>query len=135
MVGNSDNLHLSVSQIWTLLPSFCTHPTDVVASFKGLARTLGMAISDHSYLRLIVCQALRRLINKGCQTGKVYLWRTCGPCSFWPHCVWKNYWATFISFWRMGMDWLPISSFHRTYQLNIIDFDLPYVTVSSPASI
>ncbi|XP_048362430.1 RRP12-like protein isoform X1 [Sphaerodactylus townsendi] len=55
-------------QVWNLLPSFCTHPTDTVASFKGLARTLGMAISDRPDLRLIVCQALRRLINKGCQT-------------------------------------------------------------------
>uniref|UniRef100_A0A6J0V438 RRP12-like protein n=1 Tax=Pogona vitticeps TaxID=103695 RepID=A0A6J0V438_9SAUR len=55
-------------QIWTLLPAFCSHPTDVVTSFKGLARTLGTAISDHSDLRLIVCQAVRRLINKGCQT-------------------------------------------------------------------
>ncbi|KAF7253862.1 RRP12-like protein [Varanus komodoensis] len=55
-------------QIWTLLPGFCSHPTDVVPSFKGLARTLGMAITDHSDLRPIVCQALRRLINKGCQT-------------------------------------------------------------------
>lgn len=55
-------------QIWSLLPGFCTHPTDTVASFKGLARTLGMAISDRPDLRLIVCQALRRLINKSCQT-------------------------------------------------------------------
>ncbi|XP_060097818.1 RRP12-like protein [Heteronotia binoei] len=55
-------------QVWNLLPSFCTHPTDAGSSFKGLARTLGMAISDRSDLRLIVCQALRRLINKGCQT-------------------------------------------------------------------
>ncbi|KAH0623825.1 hypothetical protein JD844_006974 [Phrynosoma platyrhinos] len=55
-------------QMWTLLPGFCRRPTDVVASFKGLARTLGMAISDRPDLRLIVCQALRRLINKGCQT-------------------------------------------------------------------
>ncbi|XP_026529245.1 RRP12-like protein [Notechis scutatus] len=55
-------------QIWTLLPSFCNHATDVVLSFKGLARTLGTAINDCSELRQIVCQALRRLINKGCQT-------------------------------------------------------------------
>ncbi|KAM3835428.1 RRP12-like protein isoform 1-T1 [Vipera latastei] len=55
-------------QIWTLLPSFCSHATDVVLSFKGLARTLGTAINDCSELRQIVCQALRRLINKGCQT-------------------------------------------------------------------
>lgn len=63
------------------MPGFCTHPTDTVASFKGLARTLGMAISDRPDLRLIVCQALRRLINKGCQTGKGCLWKKCLPSS------------------------------------------------------
>uniref|UniRef100_A0A8D0H602 Ribosomal RNA processing 12 homolog n=1 Tax=Sphenodon punctatus TaxID=8508 RepID=A0A8D0H602_SPHPU len=54
-------------QIWTLLPVFCTRPTDAAASFKGLARTLGMAVSERPDLRLTVCQALRTLINKGCQ--------------------------------------------------------------------
>uniref|UniRef100_A0A8C8R7I7 Ribosomal RNA processing 12 homolog n=1 Tax=Pelusios castaneus TaxID=367368 RepID=A0A8C8R7I7_9SAUR len=55
-------------QIWTLLPGFCTRPTDVVASFKGLARTLGTAISERPDLRLTICQALRTLISKGCET-------------------------------------------------------------------
>lgn len=64
------DLAFFVFQIWTLLPSFCNHATDVVLSFKGLARILGTAINDCSELRQIVCQALRRLINKGCQTGK-----------------------------------------------------------------
>uniref|UniRef100_A0A673UUI9 Uncharacterized protein n=1 Tax=Suricata suricatta TaxID=37032 RepID=A0A673UUI9_SURSU len=54
-------------QIWTLLPGFCTKPTDVAASFKGLARTLGMAISERPDLRVTVCQALRTLITKGCE--------------------------------------------------------------------
>ncbi|KAM4637106.1 RRP12-like protein [Discoglossus pictus] len=54
-------------QIWTMLPGFCTKPTDVAASFKGIARTLGMAISDRPDLRLTVCQALRTLISKGCE--------------------------------------------------------------------
>nr|XP_033797330.1 RRP12-like protein [Geotrypetes seraphini] len=54
-------------QIWTLLPGFCTKPTDVAASFKGIARTLGLAISDRADLRLTICQALRTLINKGCE--------------------------------------------------------------------
>uniref|UniRef100_A0A2K5F4E5 Ribosomal RNA processing 12 homolog n=1 Tax=Aotus nancymaae TaxID=37293 RepID=A0A2K5F4E5_AOTNA len=54
-------------QIWTLLPGFCTRPTDVAASFKGLARTLGMAISERPDLRITVCQALRTLITKGCE--------------------------------------------------------------------
>ncbi|XP_069467683.1 RRP12-like protein [Ambystoma mexicanum] len=54
-------------QIWTMLPGFCTSPTDVSVSFKTLARTLGMAISDRADLRLTVCQSLRTLINKGCK--------------------------------------------------------------------
>ncbi|XP_059676941.1 RRP12-like protein isoform X2 [Gavia stellata] len=55
-------------QVWTLLPGFCTHPTDVLGAFKGLARTLGMAISERLDLRPTVCQALRTLIHKGCKT-------------------------------------------------------------------
>ncbi|KAI5277518.1 Rrp12-Like Protein [Manis pentadactyla] len=54
-------------QIWTLLPGFCTKPTDVAASFRGLARTLGTAISERPDLRVTVCQALRTLIAKGCE--------------------------------------------------------------------
>ncbi|XP_020852477.1 RRP12-like protein [Phascolarctos cinereus] len=54
-------------QIWTLLPGFCTKPTDVAASFRGIARTLGAAISERPDLRLTVCQALRTLITRGCQ--------------------------------------------------------------------
>lgn len=56
-------------QVWTLLPGFCTHSTDVLGAFKGLARTLGMAISERPDLRPTVCQALRTLIHKGCETG------------------------------------------------------------------
>ncbi|XP_031453460.1 RRP12-like protein [Phasianus colchicus] len=55
-------------QVWTLLPGFCTRPTDVVEAFKGLARTLGMAISERPDLRPTVCQALRTLIHHGCGT-------------------------------------------------------------------
>ncbi|KAM9232142.1 RRP12-like protein [Leptosomus discolor] len=55
-------------QVWTLLPGFCIHPTDVLGAFKGLARTLGMAISERPDLRPTVCQALRTLIHKGCET-------------------------------------------------------------------
>ncbi|OWK07909.1 RRP12 [Cervus elaphus hippelaphus] len=56
-------------QIWTLLPGFCTRPTDVAAAFKGLARTLGTAISERPDLRVTVCQALRTLITKGCEAA------------------------------------------------------------------
>uniref|UniRef100_A0A8C7YIL2 Ribosomal RNA processing 12 homolog n=1 Tax=Oryzias sinensis TaxID=183150 RepID=A0A8C7YIL2_9TELE len=55
-------------QIWTMLPGFCTCPVDLMASFKGIARTLGMAINERPDLRLPVCQALRTLINKSCST-------------------------------------------------------------------
>ncbi|XP_051935458.1 RRP12-like protein isoform X1 [Hippocampus zosterae] len=55
-------------QIWTMLPGFCTCAVDLVASFKGLARTLGTAINEWPDLRLIACQALRTLINKSCTT-------------------------------------------------------------------
>lgn len=55
-------------QIWTMLPGFCTCAVDLVASFKTLARTLGMAISERPDLRLTVCQALRTIINKSCST-------------------------------------------------------------------
>ncbi|XP_051504404.1 RRP12-like protein [Myxocyprinus asiaticus] len=55
-------------QIWTMLPGFCTKPTDLVASFKGIARSLGMALSERPDLRLCICQALRTLINKSCET-------------------------------------------------------------------
>uniref|UniRef100_A0AAY3ZTZ3 RRP12-like protein n=1 Tax=Denticeps clupeoides TaxID=299321 RepID=A0AAY3ZTZ3_9TELE len=54
--------------IWTMLPGFCTKPTDLVGSFQGIARTLGMAISERPDLRMPICQALRTLISKGCET-------------------------------------------------------------------
>ncbi|KAK5616046.1 pre-rRNA processing protein [Crenichthys baileyi] len=57
-------------QIWSMLPGFCTCPVDLMASFKGVARTLGMAINERPDLRLTVCQALRTLINKSCSTAE-----------------------------------------------------------------
>ncbi|XP_073689985.1 RRP12-like protein [Garra rufa] len=55
-------------QIWTMLPGFCMKPTDLLTSFKGIARSLGMALNDRPDLRLCICQALRTLINKSCET-------------------------------------------------------------------
>lgn len=57
-------------QIWTMLPGFCTCPVDLIASFKGVARTLGMAINERADLRLTVCQALRTLIHKSCSSAE-----------------------------------------------------------------
>ncbi|KAL3050287.1 hypothetical protein OYC64_012343 [Pagothenia borchgrevinki] len=56
------------TQIWTMLPGFCTCPVDLLVSFKGLARTLGMIINERPDLRLTVCQALRTVVNKSCST-------------------------------------------------------------------
>ncbi|KAK3918716.1 RRP12-like protein [Frankliniella fusca] len=50
------------AQVWSLLPSFCNHPTDIKDSFKNIARVLGSAISDRKDLRLSVMSALRKLI-------------------------------------------------------------------------
>ncbi|XP_075933158.1 RRP12-like protein [Anarhichas minor] len=55
-------------QIWTMLPGFCTCPVDLLASFKGIARTLGVAVNERPDLRLTVCQALRTVVNKSCST-------------------------------------------------------------------
>lgn len=72
--------HFLHPQIWTLLPGFCTKPTDVATSFKGLARTLGMAISERPDLRVTVCQALRTLITKSCEAG---VWARAGLVGGW----------------------------------------------------
>ncbi|KAJ1525453.1 hypothetical protein ONE63_010264 [Megalurothrips usitatus] len=50
------------AQVWSLLPSFCNHPTDIKESFKNIAKVLGTAIADRKDLRLSVMGALRRLI-------------------------------------------------------------------------
>lgn len=51
-------------QIWSLLPGFCTRPTDLATSFKGIAKVLGTAISERDDLRMEVMASLRRLVNQ-----------------------------------------------------------------------
>ncbi|KAL4231185.1 pre-rRNA processing protein [Mactra antiquata] len=51
-------------QIWSLLPGFCTKPTDLAQSFKGIAKVLGTAISERDDLRMDVMASLRKLINQ-----------------------------------------------------------------------
>ena len=53
-----------------MLPGFCVGPLDLVASFKGIARALGNAINERPDLRLTICQALRTIITKSCNTGR-----------------------------------------------------------------
>ena len=56
--------HQLYTQLWALLPGFCTLPTDADVAFKPLARTLGTAIETQPLLRPTVCEALRVLITK-----------------------------------------------------------------------
>jgi len=51
------------AQIWSLLPGFCTRPTDITESFPLLAKTFGTAIRDKPSSRLELLNALRKLIN------------------------------------------------------------------------
>ncbi|XP_077992398.1 RRP12-like protein [Glandiceps talaboti] len=52
------------SQVWSLLPGFCTSPTDLVQSFKSIARILGSVLNERADLRPDVCSAIRLLISK-----------------------------------------------------------------------
>uniref|UniRef100_A0A8B9ZB12 Ribosomal RNA processing 12 homolog n=1 Tax=Anas platyrhynchos TaxID=8839 RepID=A0A8B9ZB12_ANAPL len=49
-------------------PASAPTPRTCWGPSKGLARTLGMAISERPDLRPTVCQALRTLIHRGCET-------------------------------------------------------------------
>lgn len=51
-------------QIWSLLPSFCKHPTDLKESFKNIARILGKALTEKVELQVFILQALRILISR-----------------------------------------------------------------------
>uniref|UniRef100_A0A667YRZ8 Ribosomal RNA processing 12 homolog n=1 Tax=Myripristis murdjan TaxID=586833 RepID=A0A667YRZ8_9TELE len=61
---------LQLQVIWTMLPGFCTGTVDLMVSFKGIARALGMAINERPDLRLTICQCLRTIITKSCSTGR-----------------------------------------------------------------
>lgn len=58
------------SQIWALLPSFCSQPSDVIQVFPSMAKGLGTLLSNRKDLRLIVMSSLRRLIMYSRESGK-----------------------------------------------------------------
>uniref|UniRef100_A0A3Q3GXS2 Ribosomal RNA processing 12 homolog n=1 Tax=Kryptolebias marmoratus TaxID=37003 RepID=A0A3Q3GXS2_KRYMA len=107
-------LHL---QIWTMLPGFCTCPVDLVVSFKGVARTLGMAINEQPDLRLTVCQALRTLINKSCSTEEEKL--ELGRFS-------KNFLPILFNLYNQ----LPAEGESGTYRMAVLDTIKVYLTVT-----
>lgn len=50
-------------QIWNLLPSFCKHPTDLMTSFKKIAKTLGTLLTQRLEIRNIICTSLTTLVK------------------------------------------------------------------------
>uniref|UniRef100_A0A4W6CD31 Ribosomal RNA processing 12 homolog n=1 Tax=Lates calcarifer TaxID=8187 RepID=A0A4W6CD31_LATCA len=105
-------------QIWTMLPGFCTCPVDLMASFKSIARTLGMAINDRPDLRLIVCQALRTIINKSCSTGR----RTRAEVGHFS----KNFLPILFNVYSQQ----PAAGESGTYRMAVLDTIKVYLTVT-----
>jgi len=52
------------TQIWALLPGFCSGPTDLKDSFPKIAKILGTALKDTENLRQVILLALRTLISR-----------------------------------------------------------------------
>ncbi|XP_022172679.1 RRP12-like protein isoform X2 [Myzus persicae] len=50
------------SQIWSLLASFCSNPSDISTSFRIIARTMGTMLSSRKELRDTILVSLRKLI-------------------------------------------------------------------------
>uniref|UniRef100_A0A8C4E3N0 Ribosomal RNA processing 12 homolog n=1 Tax=Dicentrarchus labrax TaxID=13489 RepID=A0A8C4E3N0_DICLA len=114
---NLRSVCLPFSQIWTMLPGFCTCPVDLLTSFKGVARVLGMAINERPDLRLTVCQALRTVITKSCSTAeeKAEVGRFA-----------KNFLPIFFNVYSQQ----PPAGESGTYRMAILDTIKVYLTVT-----
>ena len=53
-----------VIDLWSLLPCFCLHPTDLEEAFPSLSQTLIRAMGDSRYPELVVSAQLRLDIKK-----------------------------------------------------------------------
>ncbi|VVC28769.1 Hypothetical protein CINCED_3A003974 [Cinara cedri] len=51
------------SQIWSLLVSFCSNPSDISTSFQNIAKTMGVILSSRKELRDTILLSLRKLID------------------------------------------------------------------------
>ncbi|KAF8778496.1 RRP12-like protein like [Argiope bruennichi] len=51
------------SQIWSLLPGFCTEPTDLKTCLKEVAPILGKMLKNEPSVRLVVLSSIRELIK------------------------------------------------------------------------
>ena len=61
-MGPSKTFEVLSYQMWSLLPGFCTYPTDLGESFKNLARILGTQLTTRKEIRLYILTGLRHLI-------------------------------------------------------------------------
>ncbi|KAK7479159.1 hypothetical protein BaRGS_00029600 [Batillaria attramentaria] len=51
------------TQVWSMLKGFCTRPTDIAKSFKGVAKVLGTALNERPDLQMDVLAALRTVVT------------------------------------------------------------------------
>ncbi|KAL0965921.1 hypothetical protein UPYG_G00287950 [Umbra pygmaea] len=106
-------------QIWSMLPGFCLDPLDLLVSFKGIARALGIAINERPELRMTVCQAIRTLITKSCNTveQKAEMGRFA-----------KNFLPIFFNVYSQQ----PPSGESAPYRMAILETIKIYLTVTDP---
>ncbi|XP_039293238.1 RRP12-like protein [Nilaparvata lugens] len=69
--SNAVSYDLLQSQIWSLLPSFCSHAIDITDSFSRIAKALGSILGSRKDLRIAVMAALRKLIVSVKDTNNV----------------------------------------------------------------
>jgi len=50
-------------QVWFLLPGFCREPTDLLTSFKNIAKILGTQLAQRKEIRIDIMRGLRTVIN------------------------------------------------------------------------
>ncbi|KAL1137902.1 hypothetical protein AAG570_009597 [Ranatra chinensis] len=62
-----DLLH---AQIWALLPSFASQPTDIATSFPIIAKALGGILSSKKELRMSVMSCLRKLVCRSLESNQ-----------------------------------------------------------------
>ncbi|KAL7749309.1 pre-rRNA processing protein [Sorochytrium milnesiophthora] len=60
-----------VSQVWALLPGFCTYPLDLKETFKAVGPRMGDTLRDEPELRPIIATSLHLLISKNLELTKM----------------------------------------------------------------
>jgi ribosomal RNA-processing protein 12 len=61
---NSTILSTLQDQIWSLFPAYCSYATDILVSFKLIAKGIGTSLTKRPDLRLYLLSGLRNLISK-----------------------------------------------------------------------